>query len=85
MIPPALIVVGVAGKPIPLPVLLLWPLLPIALVLATVILPMIRLEGTTARQRAVLPLVAWRLLAAARGLRIDIRCADGTRVYVRCW
>jgi len=85
MIPPMLIVVGVAGKPIPLPVVLLWPLLPVALVLATGILPMVGLQGTTPRQRAALPLAAWRLLAAARGLRIDVRSADGTRVYVRCW
>ncbi len=81
--PPALIIVGLGGKPIPVPLLLLWPLLLVALALAVTIVPLMRLEGTTPRERLALPLQAWRVLAATRGLRVNGRTADGERFSVR--
>ncbi|MGD2174133.1 MAG: hypothetical protein PVJ27_01930 [Candidatus Brocadiaceae bacterium] len=85
MIPPFLIVIETGRIPIVVPLILLWPLMVVALVVATAVLPLVRLQNTRPAQRAVLPLATWRALAAMRGLRVDVRPTDGKRVYIWCW
>ena len=85
MIPPLFLYARVGRFHLPLPVLLLWPLLLVLLLLSTLVLPFVPLRGTTAGARARLPLAAWRMLAALRGLRVDVRPAGGGRVKVVFW
>ncbi len=85
MIPPVLVTVKVNRVFIPVPLLLLWPLLAAALVIAQVVLPFVPVGHTTPGQRALMPLAAVRLLGALRGLRVDVNAHDGTGVHIRCW
>jgi len=85
MIPPLLIYVRIGPVPLPVPVLLLWPLLLMLLVLAALVLPLLRVRGTTVGQRARMPFIFYRMLAAARGLSVPVSPADGPGVHVYCW
>jgi hypothetical protein len=85
VIPPLLIYVRIGRVPLPLPLVLLWPLLLGLLVCAAVILPLVPLRGMTVRQRVHAPFALWSMLAALRGLRTDVRPAHGPSVIVICW
>ena len=85
MIPPVLIYLRIGHVPLPLPVVLLWPLLLALLVLSAVVLPFVPLRSTTVSTRARLPFALYRMLAALRGLRVDVREAHGDRLMVRFW
>lgn len=63
----------------------LWPLLALVVLVAVLVLPMVRIRGTTLRQRAAWPLMVWRVLAATRGLIVGVREAAGRSVAVRCY
>jgi hypothetical protein len=77
---PALALLGVRGPrwlpPLPLPLFLLWPLVPLGLGLARIL-------------RRGRPAEAWRLRAALRmfrelrGLAIDVDTSDHTQVRIR--
>ena len=89
MIPPVLIMVRgpwrFLGGLVPVPLVLLWPFLLVAFVVAVALLPFIRIKHTTASQRLLMPWAAFRLLGALRGLTVDVQAKDGTVVQVRCW
>jgi hypothetical protein len=85
MIPPAFIYMRIGRVPMPLPVVVLWPLLLGLLLTAAVILPLVPVRGTTVGQRAQAPFALWRLLAAARGLSVHVRSGDGHAVRISCW
>ena len=88
MIPPILIMIrgpwSFLGGRVPAPVIILWPVLLLILVLGLAVLPFVRIKGTTARQRFLMPWLLWRMLGALRGLEVDVD-AEGTRVQIRCW
>ncbi len=85
MIPPLFVYVRIGPVPLPVPALLLWPLLAALLLGAALILPVVRVRGTTIGQRARLPFALCRMLAAARGLSVRVEPADGPVVHVYCW
>jgi hypothetical protein len=85
MIPPILITLRTRRIWLPLPVIVLWPLLVLLAVLAVVVLPFVRIRGTTLAQRALWPIAAWRGLAATRGLVVDVDAVSGDSVSVRCY
>ena len=69
-----------AGIPIPVPLFLLWPLvLVLALVggLIWLVMPRTRRTGGLLEKLRL----AWTLFNNLSGLKIDVRSADGTRVY----
>ena len=68
--------------PIPLPLILLWPLVGLALALTAVARRACRRPGPTARNVA---LAHGALLAFChlRGVEVDVHTSDGTRVYLR--
>ncbi len=85
MIPPLFIYVRIGPVPLPVPALLLWPLLAALLLGAAITLPLVRVRGTTVSQRARLPFILYRMLAATRGLSIRVDPARGPAVRVCCW
>ncbi len=85
MIPPLLIYVRIGPVPLPLPVVLLWPLLLALLASAALLLPLLRVRGTTVGQRARLPFALYRMLAATRGLSVGVSPVNGPGVRVFCW
>jgi len=80
--PPALVIIRRGRVFLPLPTVVLWPLLGLGLLTACVILPLVPLKGTSALQRARLPLACWRILSALRGLHVEVQDARGAKVLV---
>ncbi|MFW6189203.1 MAG: hypothetical protein ACOC7T_02120 [Planctomycetota bacterium] len=85
MIPPLLVILRIGRLWLPLPTVLLWPLLTAALFIAPAVLPLVPVTTLTRSQRAALPFHVWRLLSAARGLRVDVSAHDGRSVHLRVW
>jgi hypothetical protein len=85
MILPLLITLRIGRLWLPLPVALLWPLLFVLAVVAMLVLPLVRVRGTTAWQRVQWPIMTWRLLASTRGLVVDVREASGKPFCVCCY
>ena len=85
MIPPILLTIRVGRLWLPLPVFVLWPLLLLLTIVAILVLPLVRIRGTTPAQRARWPVFTWQALAAGRGLVVDVREAAGRSVAVRCY
>jgi hypothetical protein len=83
--PPAFMTLRIGRRLIPLPFVLLWPLLPLLLILGAVILPFVPIRGTTAWARMQLPFALFLALCALRGLLVDIQSANGDNVHIRCW
>ncbi|MHC4480354.1 MAG: hypothetical protein ACYS8K_08745 [Planctomycetota bacterium] len=85
MIPPALIVLRFGRMPVPLPVVLVWPLILLLMLLATALLPVLPIRGTTAGMRLRVPLAAFLCLCALRGLRVHVRSREGKAFHMGCW
>jgi hypothetical protein len=77
---PSLVLVGMPGPrwvpPLPLPLFLLWPLVPLGLGLAG----LMRLGGS---RKAETVRTAALMCCHLRGLTIDVRSADRERVHIR--
>ena len=72
----ALVGVGAGGWRIPVPVFLLWPLFVVVLAVVGLV-ELVSCGGTLRRTRAV-----WAVLWELHGLKVHIRSARGTRVYL---
>jgi hypothetical protein len=85
MMVPSLLILRIGpgrGIPLPLPLFLLWPFFALAALLVGAAYLTVWLFGGETRAFAKAHL-AGRMLLNLRGLKIDVRSHDGTRVYFR--
>ena len=84
MMPVLAVVAAGRGRwvlPLPLPVILLWPLVVLPLGAAAAIERLVR-SGAGGRRRPTVAGAALAMLWQLSGLRIDVRSARGVRVFV---
>lgn len=79
-LPPSLFFLRAGKLWLPVPLVLLWPLLPFVAALAVAVLAAVRVKGTTVRQRVALVGLAYQSFAALRGLNIDLQNGKGRYV-----
>ncbi|MEE8277195.1 MAG: hypothetical protein V3R89_00525 [Thermoanaerobaculia bacterium] len=72
----ALLGVGPGGWWVPIPVIVLWPLLFLALAVVGLV-EAITSSGTLPRTRTL-----WLALCQLHGIKVDVRSATGTRVFL---
>ncbi len=70
---------------LPIPVILVWPLLLAMILLGPPLFALLPIRGTTPAQRAQMPLAVWQFLGSLRGLKVDVKPADGTHIAINCW
>lgn len=83
-LPPSLLFLRLGVLRLPVPLVLLWPLLPFVAALAAAVLAALRVKGTTLRQRVALVGWMYRSYAALRGLNVDLQFGKG-RYVIAFW
>lgn len=83
--PPALILIRIGVWPIPIPVLLLWPLIAVVWIVALAARAVGHLGHASPGANAGWPdllLACLQMLRQMRGLRMDLRSHQGTPIHV---
>lgn len=84
-IPPILVYVRVGWVPLPLPVVLFWPLLAPLLAFALLLAAVLPVKEVDRARRFAAIAQAWRLMGALRGLKLHLQQPGERSLHVVCW